>query len=490
MMAEVNQLLCIRAMRAWKRYIIRKRRRRAQAQQCLTRAVALQTSVAHSGVGSRDTLAFARTQMWPIEKVPLVMKMWHRYAVFRRCIEAEVTVPTFRERVAQWDEWMKLNHEREVRKQKADKLERVNREKQAFRRMRAYVALRKRKAAQTLLANKHVRHNILRKCMAQWRLQSRQRGWKIRMARKVLYAWARLARTTAELNAKKQKLQLMWGRRKRKKIYAKWKRLHAKKEILHLRKTHSLLQGGGKANAATMVLLRWRKQTTLWHYFNAWTQWRRTAMTKSSWHKFQFYCVRGQVRFTSRACFDRWRSNVREAQRARVMGGEGNAASDEEKMELPNVVAQSLYEPTGKVYNVRAQSSCRAVREGGVVEDGTDLNAIKYLMSRVAKVSTSDDLSVQFAPLERLVSRVASGEKAIDEEGNTLLHLLADRGNVERVASLLAGGRSGSVYSLNANGDTPLHAAARHCTCLLSCLRFVGARDFSHIPLLSYLIYI
>ena len=75
MMAEVNQLLCIRSMRSWKRFIIRKRCRRAQAQQCLARAVALQTSVALGGVGSRETLAFARTQMWPIEKLPLIMKM-------------------------------------------------------------------------------------------------------------------------------------------------------------------------------------------------------------------------------------------------------------------------------------------------------------------------------------------------------------------------------------------------------------------------------
>ena len=80
----------------------------------------------------------------------------------------------FRERVAQWDEWLKLNHEREVRKQKADKLERTNRERQALRRMKAYVALRQRKAAQTLLANQHVRFHTLRKCMVHWRLQSRQ----------------------------------------------------------------------------------------------------------------------------------------------------------------------------------------------------------------------------------------------------------------------------------------------------------------------------
>ena len=85
-----------------------------------------------------------------------------------------MTVPVFRERVAQWDEWMKLNHEREVRKQKADKLERINRKRQAFRRIRTYCALRRRKAAQTLLANKHVRQHTLRKCMVQWRLQSRQ----------------------------------------------------------------------------------------------------------------------------------------------------------------------------------------------------------------------------------------------------------------------------------------------------------------------------
>lgn len=307
------------------------------------------------------------------------------------------------------------------------------------------------------------------------------------MARKVLYAWARLARTTAELKAKKEKLQLMWGRRKRKKIYAKWKRLHAKKEILHLQRTHLLLQGGAKANMATMALLRWRKQATLWHYFNTWTQWRRTAMTKSSWHKFQFYCVREQVRFTSRACFDRWRVQVRNAQQARSVsamskGGDESGKNETQGDAGEGMMVPLLYEPTGQVYNVRAQRSCRAVREGGIVEDTDDLNAIKFLMSRVAKTSTNDDLSAQFAPLERLVSRVASGENAVDEKGNTLLHLLADRGNVERVASLLSGGRSGSVYSLNAKGDTPLHAAARHCA---FCVLFAGARTKNDSPVLA-----
>jgi len=125
---------------------------------------------------------------WLSEWKSICFTIWYRYTVFMKSVrQGEKSEPTFVGYLPEWTRFVKLYRRREMLDKNASKMSTLVTQRRYFRRFRAYIAMRRLKAAKLMMAIRNDENACLRRTLYAWHHVASSRGRRYRSLRSVRF---------------------------------------------------------------------------------------------------------------------------------------------------------------------------------------------------------------------------------------------------------------------------------------------------------------